>query len=549
MNRILVVLVAFGLALPSLAGSRQRYTIATDGPPRAAALRIATNAEKGDGAQRIRTFRNLNGFAADLTPEEAEALRATPGVRAVAPVVERYVSSIDDPQVPANLVSYAKQVTPWGVTRIHAADVWPVTRGENINVVVVDTGIDLEHPDLKAAYVGGQNMLDPSKPPADDHFHGTHVAGIIAAANNAFGTVGVAPGVRLWAVKGLDAQGKGYDEMIAASIDWVVTKAKEVGGRWVVNMSFGAGAEGGPLERIAVEKALAENIVLVASAGNGGSYHLEYPAGYPGVIAVGAVGEDGRKADFSAFGGHMSFVAPGVTVPSTLPDEFREDSDILVGEQKFSSLGTIGSPKTSKTGRMVFCNLGRPGEFPVTVKDNIAVVMRGENAFREKSRNAKEAGAIGVIIVNNIPGDPLRPFTLLPRNCEGAECGIDWDGYQFPLTVNVTYEDGQKLLQLASQPATVAFEFVRYGPASGTSMAAPHVAGTAALMLSLDPTLRSTEVETILRTTATDTAEAGWDYETAWGVIDALNAAKWVAPEKFGAPPPPTASRRRSARP
>jgi len=548
MNRILVTLAAIGLVLPLLAAPRQRYTISTDGAPRAAALRIATSAENSAVSQRVRTFRNLHGFAADLTPEEVEALRAMPGVRAVEPVVERRATAVADLEVPSNLVSYAKQVTPWGLTTIHAADVWPFTRGEGINVVVLDTGIDLEHPDLQAAYVGGHNILDPTKPPADDNFHGTHVAGIIAATNNAFGTVGAAPGVRLWAVKGLDKEGKGYDELIAASLDWIISKSKEVGGRWVVNMSFGAGAEGGSLERAAVERALAQNIVLVASAGNGGSYYLEYPAAYPGVIAVGAVGEDGRKAEFSAYGGRMSFVAPGVGIPSTLPDEFLEESDILVGEQKFSSLGTVGSPKAAKTGRLVYCNLGRPGEFPQTVRDNIALIMRGDNAFREKSRNAREAGAIGVVIINNIPGDPLRPFTLLPKNCIGAECGIDWDGYPFPLTVNVTYEDGQKLLQLANQPATVAFEFVRYGPQSGTSMAAPHVAATAALMLGLDATLRWTEIGTILRATAADTADEGWDYETAWGIVDALAAAKWVAPEKFGAQPPPP-SRRRSARP
>lgn len=549
MNRLLIILAAFGLALPSLAADRQRYTVATDGPPRAAALRIATNAEATDGVQRIRTFRNLNGFAADLTPEEASALRDTPGVRAVEPVVERRASAIVESDIPSNLVSYSQQVTPWGLTAIHAADVWPVTRGEGINVAVIDTGIDLEHPDLAVAYAGGYNVLEPSKPPIDDNLHGTHVAGIIAATNNSFGIVGIAPGVKLWAIKALDREGKGYDERIAAAIDWVISKKKELGGRWVVNMSFGAGGEGGTLERTALIKAQAENIILIAAAGNGGSFHLDFPAAYPEVIPVGAVGTDGLKADFSAYGGHMPFVAPGVAVPSTLPNEILEASDIAVGMQTFQSRGTIGSPKAAKAGRLVYCELGRPGEFPPAVQGNIAVVMRGDNAFREKARNAREAGAVGVVIIDNVPEAGPKSFTLLPKGCPGPDCGPEWNDYAFPLTVNITYEDGQQLLQLMNQQATIAFEFVRYGPASGTSMAAPHAAATAALMLSLDPTLRATEIESILRNTAQDTADEGWDYETAWGMVDALAAAKWVAPEKFNAPPPPLPSRRRSTRP
>jgi serine protease len=548
MNRIFVVLAALGLALPSLAAQRQRYTITTDGAPRAAAMRIASHAEQGDGVQRVRTFRNLHGFAADLTPEEAQALRETAGVTGVDPVVERRISSVVDVDFTANLANYAKQVSPWGLDVIHATDVWAVTRGEGINVAVIDTGIDADHPDLEAAYQGGYNVLEPTKPPLDDNFHGTHVAGTIAAANNAFGIVGIAPGVKLWAVKALDQQGKGNDETVAAALDWVIAKAKEVGGRWVINMSFGAGTEGGTLERQALMKAIAQDIVLVAAAGNGGSHFLDWPASYPDVIPVGAVNSEGRRADFSAYGGHMAIVAPGVNLPSALPNGYLEESDIIVGDQVIRSRGSIGSPKATATGRIVYCQLGRPNEFPTTVQGNIALISRGDLTFREKSRNAKNAGATGVILFDDQPENGLRSFTLLPQGCPGPDCGAEWNDYKFPLTVNVSWADGQKLMQLANQQATVAFEFARYGTASGTSMASPHVASAAALLLALDPTLKPTEIATILRNTAKDTAEQGWDYETGWGIVDALAAAHWVAPEKFNVPPPATPSRRRSSR-
>ena len=550
MNRILVVLAALGLALPSLAASRQRYTISTDGAPRAAALNIATNAVKGEGSLRVRTFRNLDGFAADLTPEEAEALRATPGVRAVEPVVERWATSTLEDVVPSSLASYAKQVRPWGLDAVRGSEVWSVTRGAGINVVVLDSGMDYEHPDLKPVYAGGANFIDPTKPPLDDFFHGTHVAGTIAATNNEFGTVGIAPDVKLWAVKVLDQQGKGYDEQIAAGLDWVMSKAKEVGGRWVVNMSFGASAEGGKLEREAVAKAVEQDIILVAATGNNGSANLDYPAKFTGVIPIGAVDAEGQRASFSAYGGHMALVAPGVDLPSTLPTNFREESDILIANQTISSLGTIGSPKGSVTARIVYCNLGRPGEFPMTVKNNIALISRGDNAFREKSRNAKEAGALAVVLFDNEPEIGLKPFTLLPRGCPGPDCGAEWNDYKFPLTVNVTYEDGQKLLSMANQQATVAFEYARYGLSSGTSMAAPHGSAAVALLLALDPTLTSNEILKALRQTAQDAGTPGWDHETGWGMVDALAAAQWVAPDKFGVQPPPTqTTRRRASRP
>ena len=550
MNRILIVLAALGLALPSLAQSRQRYTIATDGVPRASALRIATNAAKGEDASRVRTFRNLHGFAADLTPEEAEALRATPGVRSVDPVVERSATATLEGLTPARLVSYSKQVRPWGLDAVKGSEVWPVTRGGGVNVVVLDSGIDYDHPDLKPVYAGGTNIIDSKSPPLDDYFHGTHVAGTIAATNNEFGVVGIAPDVKLWAVKVLNQQGKGYDEQVASGLDWVMTKAQELGGRWVVNMSFGSTAEGGRLEREAVARAIEQGIILIAATGNTGVANLDYPAKFTGVIAIGAADADKNRAEFSAFGGHMALVAPGVALPSTVPTNFIEESDILAGTQAIASRGTIGSPKGSVTARIINCALGRPGELPAAVSGNIALIARGDNAFREKSRNAKEAGALAVVIYDNEPEVGLKPFTLLPRGCPGEDCGEGWNGYQFPLTVNVTYEDGQKLLAMQNQTATVAFEFARYGLSSGTSMAAPHASAAVALMLALDPTLDSNEILKALRNTAQDAGVPGWDHETGWGMIDALAAAQWVAPDKFGVQPPPQqTTRRRTSRP
>src|SRR5207248_4328200 len=100
------------------------------------------------------------------------------------------------------------QTIPWGVKAVNALSVWPITRGASINVAVLDTGMDLNHPDLRAAYAGGFNTYFgdshyPGEPqaPTDDEGHGTHVSGTIAATDNNMGVVGVAPAVRLWSVR------------------------------------------------------------------------------------------------------------------------------------------------------------------------------------------------------------------------------------------------------------------------------------------------------------------------------------------------------------
>ncbi len=531
--------------------TRQRYTVVMNpDAPRATAVRRLTSDAEERIARRTRTYRNVPGFAADLTAEEAASLRNTAGVVAVEPVVERWASDIG--AIAPDYEHYDVQVVPWGIPVVRANQVWPVTRGEGINVVVMDTGVDWTHPDLAPAYAGGINILDDSKLPTDDNKHGTHVAGIIAAADNAFGVVGVAPGVKLWNVKVLDQEGKGYDEYTAAGIDWVIEQQRQWGGRWVINMSFGAAVQG-RLEKIAIQRALEAGIVMIAAAGNRSTDFLDFPGAYPGVMAIGAVGEDGRKAEFSNYGYGMPLVAPGVLVQSTMKEGIEIIGEVAVGTEINDARGLIGSPYGTFTGKLVSCGTGMPAQIPASVAGNIALIQRGGDlSFREKARNAKEKGASAVVIWNHelTPGSPL--WTLWPKGCGPGEnnCEPEWQDYAFPLTVGVSNEIGLKLVARAQQNATVNYLNARYGRLSGTSMATPHVAGVAALMLALDPTMNPTELEFVLRHTARDTAEPGWDYETSWGIVDALAAGHFVAPQRFNVPAPVyTSPRRRATRP
>ena len=203
----------------------------------------------------------------------------------------------------------------WGVGRVHAPAAWPVTEGAGVKVAVIDTGIDLGNADLQEKVDGGYSALAQTERPQDyqdDNGHGTHVAGIIAAARDGKGVVGVAPKARLYAVKVLDAEGRGS---LSEVIDGLVWAAKN--GMQVANMSLGAQIDSEALHR-AVRAAKDLGVVIVAAAGNSGDSDgaVRYPGAYPETIAVAASDERDRPAGFSSRGPEVKFVAPGVDVVS-----------------------------------------------------------------------------------------------------------------------------------------------------------------------------------------------------------------------------------------
>ena len=555
-KRALVVLTLALLTTSVFAAETQRYLVSMRTAPRKGTFKVLSNSAEA-ARHRVRTFANVNAFAADLTAEEVAALKASGDVEIIAPVVERHLFTETADDV-TDIVSNAapirygqQQVTPWGIQAINAPAVWPVSKGsQNVNVAVIDTGIDFTHPDLKDAYAGGYNALDPTAPPLDDHRHGTHVAGTIAAADNDFGVIGVAPNVKLWAVKVLDDDGKGTDESLTAGIDWVISKAREVGGRWVVNMSLGS-RKGSDIEKLAIDRAVQDNIVFVAAAGNTGMPFINYPAGYAGVIAVGAVDSTQTRAAFSTFGAGLAVVAPGVSVPSTFLGGTNTTADVSRDDVLIDASGLNGSPFNTITARLIDCGLGNPEDFPGSVRGRIAFIKRGIIPFREKARNAKNAGAVAVVVYNDegMPED-ISNWTMVFRECTlqtGCVIPPEWENYEFPLTVGARIAQGAEMKNWLNKTVTVGFRPEDYGELSGTSMATPHVAGSAAMLLSLAPELNPAQIALVLEKTAVDVAEEGFDNETAWGLIDLEAAAKYVAPAAFGLPPasvPP--SKRRS---
>jgi type VII secretion-associated serine protease mycosin len=189
---------------------------------------------------------------------------------------------------------------------------WDISQGSGITVAVVDTGVDLDHPDLAGRLVAGHNFVNNSSNPQDDVGHGTMVAGIIAAdRNNHRGIAGIAPLAKVMPVKVLGSDGTGTDGDIAAGITWATDHGAEV-----INLSLG-GAGNDPVLRDAVAYAIAHDAVVVAAAGNDGAETVGYPASYPGVIAVSATNHGGQLTAFSSWGWRVDIAAPGLDITST----------------------------------------------------------------------------------------------------------------------------------------------------------------------------------------------------------------------------------------
>ena len=202
----------------------------------------------------------------------------------------------------------------YSLKKVDAFSAWNINQGNSDTVIaIIDTGVDSEHPDLKEKMLEGYNVITPGTPPKDDVRHGTHVAGIAAAiGNNAIGVSGLAPKCKILPVKVL-GNGTGSMETVAEGLIWAADHGADV-----VNMSLGTYTENKTLGE-AVKYALGKNVVCVATMGNDNVERRRYPAGFPGMIAIGSTDENDKKSSFSNYGNWITVSAPGTNILSTLP--------------------------------------------------------------------------------------------------------------------------------------------------------------------------------------------------------------------------------------
>ncbi len=267
---------------------------------------------KGQGWEVIGELSQINVLQVTLPtlPEEAneEALDRAEEILDQLPITEN-VNYVEE-----NGIWLAHgQTTPWGVERIKAPEAHATSTGKGAGIAILDTGIDPDHETLNVA--GGKAFANARGRYkwADDHGHGTHVAGTAAAVDNGIGVLGTAPENELWAVKVLDNSGSGTYSDVADGILWAADEGIEV-----LNMSLGGGHSDTVLD--AVIYAYEEGSLLVASAGNDGG-SVNYPAAYDEVIAVSATDQDDKIAGFSSTGVDVELAAPGVDILSTYPGD------------------------------------------------------------------------------------------------------------------------------------------------------------------------------------------------------------------------------------
>jgi subtilisin len=271
----------------------------------------------------------LKGFAAAVPAAAVDALARDPRIAAV---------ELDQ------LVRLDAQTVPTGIHRTFASTNPNIDidgsddHRVDVDVAIIDTGIDLDHPDLNVVAStnctgGGPFRASCGSGGDDDNGHGTHVAGTVAALDNDLGVVGMAPGARLHAVKVLRADGSGYLSWVTAGIDWVTARAGTIE---VANMSLGCECSSSAMDQ-AIAGSVDAGVAYAVAAGNSDADASTHsPANHPDVLTVsaladfdgkaGALGsptcrndEDDTLANFSNFGGTIDIAAPGVCILSSVP--------------------------------------------------------------------------------------------------------------------------------------------------------------------------------------------------------------------------------------
>ncbi|HDS09061.1 MAG TPA: T9SS type A sorting domain-containing protein [Firmicutes bacterium] len=230
-----------------------------------------------------------------------------------------------------------------GMRQINMPTAWNLETGNPaIIIAVLDTGVELTHPDLAAnIYSSGYDSINGDYDASDDEGHGTHVAGIIAAVtNNSYGVSGVAPDCSILPVKVLNSSGAGDAYSLAAGLNYATSQNVHV-----INMSLGwpvnngvAYDPGGPMPN-AIQKAYANNIAMFASSGNDGEPAVGYPAAYDQVISVGAVNKNDMKTNYSNWGSNLDIVAPGGWAPPT--------EDLIISTYPGSQFAWMGGTSQS----------------------------------------------------------------------------------------------------------------------------------------------------------------------------------------------------------
>ncbi|MEU2334065.1 type VII secretion-associated serine protease mycosin [Streptomyces sp. NPDC006654] len=277
----------------------------------------------------------------------------------------------------------------WGLSALHLDEAWRTTKGRGVTVAVLDTGVEADHPDLVGNVLPAKDMIGfgARQGQRDWARHGTAMAGIIAGhghgVGNGDGVMGVAPEARILPVRviledGDSARGKARStrgDALAEGIRWAADHGADV-----INLSLGDDSDSAhpePSEDEAIQYALKKDVVVVASAGNGGDKgdHISYPAAYPGVIAATAVDKFGTRASFSTRRWYATVSAPGDDIVIADPDH-----------KYYEGWGTSAA-SAFVSGAVALIKAAHPGLTPAQIKKLVEDTARDAPAGgRDDSR-------------------------------------------------------------------------------------------------------------------------------------------------------------------
>ncbi|MEH6943421.1 S8 family serine peptidase [Bacillus sp. JJ722] len=375
--------------------------------------------------------------------------------------------------------------------------------GKGVKVGVIDTGIDYTHPDLKRVYKGGKDLIDGDNDPMEtlspSYFatlHGTHVAGIIGANGK---MNGVAPEAEIYAYRALGPGGSGTSEGIIAAIDAAISDKMDI-----VNLSLGNTINGPDLPiTLALNKAVKLGITAVVSSGNSG----------PKPWTVGSPGTSTKA----------------ISVGASYPPVRQPFLQVGIGNSRLRILlqQIYGAKEWSyyPSKQLVDGGYGTKEELK-SAKGNLVLIKRGKQSLQKKIKNAEENGAVGVIIYNDVEGSFIGSITedvsipaVTIEKKDGMQIKKLLQSNRKMLVQTVWLKEQDHLASFSSRgPVTVSWEIkpdvVAPGVAidstvpggylalQGTSMAAPHVAGAAALLKQAHPEWKPDQIKSALMSTA-----------------------------------------------